>query len=240
MRALVIPDVHLKPEMFVKAAKILDAGRADRAVCLMDIPDDWKQELNLDLYTRTFDAAIKFAKDHPDTLWCYGNHDQSYVWRFLETGYSYFAESIVNSKLITLKRSLDSQDKIAYIHRIDNTLFLHGGLTNEFVMKHVDKDKRDDVDQVIRTINNLNEEIMWGIDSPMWFRPQSAPDPMYGSGKYIQVVGHTPVEQITREGNVISTDVFSLKRDRTPIGSRKFPVIDTQTGEVTEQIDIDV
>ncbi len=47
----------------------------------MDIPDEWNQQLNLSLYRKTFDAAIRFQKEHPDTLWCYGNHDLSYAWR---------------------------------------------------------------------------------------------------------------------------------------------------------------
>ena len=240
MRVLVIPDVHLKSALFTGAASILSEGRADRAVCLMDIPDEWNQELNIDLYETTFDSAIQFARDFPDTLWCYGNHDQSYVWKFLETGYSYFAESIVKSKLISLKRSLVSKDNIAYIHRIDNVLFLHGGLTNEFVMKNVDKDRWDDVDHVIKTINGLNEEIMWGNDSPIWFRPQSANTPMYGEGSFVQVVGHTPVKTLMREGNVISTDVFSRSRDGSFIGTCNFPVIDTETGEIIEQIHKDI
>lgn len=240
MRTLVIPDVHLKAALFEGAAEILAAGKAERAVCLMDIPDEWNQELNLGLYETTFDAAVKFAKDFPDTLWCYGNHDQSYVWRFLETGYSYFAESIVNSKLITLKRSIINTNQIAYIHRIDNALFLHGGLTNEFVMKHVDKDKRDDVDFVIKTINGLDEEIMWGNESPLWFRPQYKQTPMYGEGSYVQVVGHTPVHEIIKERNVISTDVFSRRKDGTFIGSCNFPIIDTVTGTLTEQIHFEI
>ena len=44
MKVLVIPDVHLKPQMFRQAADLMDTGKADRAVCLMDIPDDWDRE----------------------------------------------------------------------------------------------------------------------------------------------------------------------------------------------------
>ena len=54
MKALVIPDVHLKPWMFERAAGIMKTGIADKAVCLMDIPDEWNQQLNLDLYMQTF------------------------------------------------------------------------------------------------------------------------------------------------------------------------------------------
>ena len=41
MKVLVIPDVHLKPWMFERADKIMEQGAAERAVCLMDIPDDF-------------------------------------------------------------------------------------------------------------------------------------------------------------------------------------------------------
>ena len=40
MKVLVIPDIHLKKWIFDKAEGILKEGKADRAVCLMDIPDD--------------------------------------------------------------------------------------------------------------------------------------------------------------------------------------------------------
>ena len=61
MKVLVIPDVHLKPWMFEQAAVLMRAKQADRAVCLMDIPDDWGKEYDIALYGQTFDAAIDFA-----------------------------------------------------------------------------------------------------------------------------------------------------------------------------------
>ena len=53
MKALVIPDVHLKPYMFKEAAEWMRKGVADRAVCLMDIPDDWNREYDIELYAQT-------------------------------------------------------------------------------------------------------------------------------------------------------------------------------------------
>ena len=46
MKVLVIPDIHLKPWMFQRAEEIMEKGTVERAVCLMDIPDDWNQEYN--------------------------------------------------------------------------------------------------------------------------------------------------------------------------------------------------
>jgi Icc-related predicted phosphoesterase len=98
MKVIVIPDVHLKPHIFEKASKYIAEGKVDRAVCLMNIADDFKQEFNLDLYKKTYDAAIRFAKAHQDTLWCWGNHDMSYIWERLETGFSPYAIDIVRTK----------------------------------------------------------------------------------------------------------------------------------------------
>ena len=104
MKILVIPDIHLKSWIF-------DIAR----------------------YRDTFDRAIRFARENPDTLWCYGNHDVSYPWGKLETGYSPYAERAVISKLEELTNALPDPSQIAIIHRIDNVLFCHGGLTEDFV-----------------------------------------------------------------------------------------------------------
>ena len=48
MKVLVIPDIHLKPWIFDRAEKILKDGKADRAVCLMDIPDDWNMGFQIE------------------------------------------------------------------------------------------------------------------------------------------------------------------------------------------------
>ena len=45
MKVLIIPDVHLKPFMFKQAAELMERGIAKRAVCLMDIPDDWNKHV---------------------------------------------------------------------------------------------------------------------------------------------------------------------------------------------------
>lgn len=91
MKILTIPDIHLKPWIFDREDDILRSDRAERAVCLMDIPDDWNMEFQTELYKETFDHAIAFAEAYLDTLWCYGNHDVSYpyhlrTWQTLGVG----------------------------------------------------------------------------------------------------------------------------------------------------------
>ena len=136
MRVLVIPDCHLKPWMFEDATAIMNSGKADNAVCLMDIPDDFGKD-NPDLYKKAYDAAIRFAKQFPQSLWCYGNHDLSYVWSKPETGFNPAVRMLVREKLEELERTLSSPSQLAYIHKIDKTLFMHGGLSDFFVHRWV-------------------------------------------------------------------------------------------------------
>ena len=229
MKVLVIPDVHLKPWMFDSASDILLSKKAERAVCLMDILDDWDQERNLDLYARTYEKALAFAEEFPDTLWCLGNHDLSYLWGQLESGYSVFAQSLAKEKLVELILSLKERSQIAYIHRIDDVLFMHGGLSDRFVKLYTKASSYNDVDKVIKEINDLGLRQMWQDESPIWLRPQYGDIRMYKPRKLLQVVGHTPVKTLRRKGNVISCDVFSTTMDMLPIGTEEFLIIDTKT-----------
>ena len=231
MKVLGIPDVHLKPFMFEQAAELMRKSVADRAVCLMDIPDDWEQELNIELYEQTFDAAIELAKAFPDTLWCYGNHDLSYLWHQPESGYSSMASYTVQRKLLDLRIAVTENNPIQYVQRIDNVLFSHGGVLNYFVEENVSSEKYNDVDAVAAAINDLGKMQMWNDASPIWLRPQYGNMHMYKSEELLQVVGHTPMNEISRKGNVISCDVFSTYRDGRPIGTREFLLLDTKTWE---------
>ena len=234
MRVLVIPDIHLKPWIFDRADEIIKAGKAERAVCLMDVPDDWGMELNIDCYKTTYDRVISFAKEHPDTLWCYGNHDISYLWGRLESGYSPYAEKTVISKLEELERTLPDAGQLTFMHRIDNVLFSHGGLTVEFV-EWLDKDLLDaDIDYVIEAVNHAPQDYLWNDESPLWFRPQDSWRNGFRNDIYIQVVGHTPVRWIYEMNGMISTDVFSTYRDGTQIGESAMIVIDSVSGECTK------
>ena len=227
MKILVIPDVHLKPWMFDRASEILNSGAAKKAVCLMDIPDDWGQEYNLGLYEETFDAAIRFQKEFPETLWCYGNHDLSYEWLQYESGFSSVAIPVVQKKLSELRRELPDRSQMAYIHRIDDVLFLHGGLTHAFVKYYANDVDYDDTDAVIEKINLLGRNEMWDDASPLWFRPQFYNEKMYKEADLLQVVGHTPVMQIDRLGNMLSCDLFSTYSTGDPIGTQEYLLIDT-------------
>ena len=229
MRVLVIPDIHLKPWIFDRAGEILNEGKAEKAVCLMDIPDDWDMEFRVELYRDTFDRAIAFAKTYPETLWCYGNHDVSYPWGKLETGYSPYAERTVITKLEELKDSFHNKSQITFVHRIDNVLFMHGGLTAEFISRLNPELLDADIDEVLNAVNNASDEYLWNDESPLWYRPQYKEADAFRKEAYTQVVGHTPVDNIYEKNGFISTDVFSTYSDGRQIGESAMIIIDTET-----------
>lgn len=231
MRVLVIPDVHLKPWIFERAAELLKKGTADKVVCLMDLADDWNQTYNLDLYIVTYEAALRFAEDHPETLWCYGNHDLCYLWNQRESGYSPIAPYAVCEGLRKLREALPDDKQLAFVHRIDKVIFSHGGVGEYFVEDHVPFEDRADIDQTIEAINDFGYTELWRGNSPIWLRPQYSVMPLYRSEEYLQVVGHTPMKNITKRDNCISCDVFSTDRNQKPFGTQEFLLIDTVTWE---------
>lgn len=229
LKVLVIPDVHLKPRMFDRADEIMKSGAAEKAVSLMDIPDDWNCQFNIDLYIETFNRAVSFSQEHPDTLWCYGNHDLSYVWECFETGYSAAAGPTVNTMIRRLQESLPDLNRLAYVHRIDDVIFSHGGISDNFVKSNTLREEDDEIDTVLERINSLDKSIMWKSNSPIWFRPQYSSAKVFAEENMLQVVGHTPVKEIYRKNSVISCDVFSTYSNGRPIGTQEFLIIDTET-----------
>lgn len=220
-----MPDVHLKPWMFDKAKEIIEKNDFDRVVLLGDLVDDWDQENNLELYKKTLNRTIEFIKDYPDTLYCFGNHDVSYLWQALESGYSAYARDIVVEGINNLIYTLPAENS-GFIHRIDNTLFSHAGLTEHFVIRQFGYGEKLDIDFMIEKINRMGKDELWRDDSPIWARPQFNDMRMYPDDM-LQVVGHTPVKQVLSEGKVLTLDNFSTYGDGSPIGDERFVSVDT-------------
>lgn len=141
------------------------------------------------------------------------------------------------SKLEELENSLKSPVQINIMHRIDNVLFSHGGLTADF-LGWLNKDLLDaDIEEVIAAVNDAPHDYLWNDESPLWFRPQYETREIFRADIYKQVVGHTPVEKIFEKDGIISTDVFSTYRDGRQIGESAMMVIDSETGKY-EKIEV--
>ncbi len=224
-RVFVIPDVHLKPWMFTEASKLIKKGSYDAIVMLGDLVDDWGQDSNRDLYNETFDEAISFVKAHQNTLFCYGNHDISYVWELVESGYSWSMRDLVAERLEELTSSLPPENS-AFLHSIDGVLFSHGGVTEKFVEYQFGLGWDIPVKYMLERVSRMGPGQLWADESPIWARPQYYKMRLYSKDVF-QVVGHTPVKKPLLEDNLLTLDTFSEYRDGTPYGDQRFVWIDT-------------
>ena len=223
-RVLIIPDVHLKPWIFDRAEKILASGKADMAVDLGDLVDDFGKEYELDLYRQTLERAAAFHQDHPDTLWCIGNHDFSYMHDVSETGFSGYALYTAKTGIFDLFDI--AGDRVAYVHRIGDCIFSHAGLAYEFVWEYCGEEEMEDVDRTVDHLNRLKPPALWVDNSPIWLRPLNGSVRMY-MPKMLQITGHTPVKEPVKKGNLLIFDNFSTYRDGRSYGNERLCIIDT-------------
>nr|MCR5100207.1 hypothetical protein [Butyrivibrio sp.] len=169
--------------------------------------------------------------DHEKSLWCYGNHDVSYLWDATESGYSIQARMTAIEGISRLERVLE--DRYKFVHRIDDTLFSHAGLTESFVL-HYCGNLDKDIDNIISTVNGMGMQQLWKDISPLWARPQLEYYRMYGDDQFYQVVGHTPVKEPLNVDGVLTLDLFSTSSAGKPYGNQKLYIVDTITREFEE------
>ena len=106
----------------------------------------------------------------------------------------------MTERLTALQECLPDKKQVTYIHRIDNCLFCHGGISEAFVKGNVENADALSVDEVLEQINHFGRSPMWDDDSPLWLRPQDGNTVLWHEADYLQVVGHTPMREITRTG----------------------------------------
>lgn len=221
-KVLIIPDVHLKPNMFDMADTIIKQTTVDNIVFLGDLIDDWDQENNIDLYKETINRAIKFKKDHSNSLYCWGNHDVGYFANWSCSG---------NSKLYAneIKVLLNQYERIVepkYVQVIDNILFSHAGIENYTAKSIMRFSDSSTVEELANELNKLSINTMGDYDSPIWLRPEVF---IQYFSDYTQIVGHSPVKRPMYEMNTWFLDLFSTSPKTKKYVSDKvyFAILDT-------------
>ena len=229
-RVLVIPDMHLKPWIFDEADKV-DKSSYEDIVVLGDLVDDWEKGNDLGAYEETLNRAAEFGKEHGESLWCYGNHDVSYLWDAMESGYSVQARLTAIEGITKLERILE--DRYKFVHRIDNVLFSHAGVTETFVLHSCGYHEKE-IDDILAKINRMGKQELWRDSSPIWARPQADFYRMFRDDLFYQVVGHTPVEEPLDACGVLTLDLFSTYSNGDPYGNQKLYIVDTLTRKFVE------
>lgn len=227
-KILVIPDVHLKAWMFDRALEIMEREKIEQAVCLGDLVDDFDQEMNTGAYEGIFNKILDFDEAHPNTLWCYGNHDISYLWGKLESGYSPYQEQRVIQNVRILRDKF--QDRLAFAHSIGKCLFTHAGVTWDFLdnLRYRGFKVRGirSIEDVRDMVNQCGEKELWNDDSSLWVRPLNcSPSKLFNEYGVLQVTGHTPVRKSYQNGSILFCDTFSTYADGTPYGDQSFQIV---------------
>jgi hypothetical protein len=219
-KILVIPDLHLKTRVLDQAEKILTGDPNLKAVLLGDYLDDFYA--TQPDYDEFITRLLKFKADFPESVFLWGNHEIAYVLRRPVTGDTRWGENVVT----IVKKEI--RPKIA--HNEGKVIFSHAGIFNEWLgAQGISSD--EDPEAIVELINKMPCEEFWQDNSPIWARPQHENYHIAGRWlDYKQVVGHTPMQKITDDGNVVSADVFSTNWGKKH-GEEKFIIINTETGE---------
>ena len=222
--------MHLKPWIFDEADKV-DKSSYEDIVVLGDLVDDWGKGNDLGAYEETLNRAAEFGKEHGESIWCYGNHDVSYLWDTMESGYSVQARLTAIEGITKLERILE--DRYKFVHRIDNVLFSHAGVTETFVLHSCGYHVKE-IDDILAKINRMGKQELWRDSSPIWARPQADFYRMFRDDLFYQVVGHTPVEEPLDACGVLTLDLFSTYSNGNPYGNQKLYIVDTMTRKFVE------
>lgn len=230
VKILVIPDVHLRGWMFEEADRLMRENGIEQAVCLGDLVDDWDMQMNREAYKSVFEKAFEFDEKHPNTLWCYGNHDVSYIWHQLESGYSPYQEELVEKMMSQMQKKMG--ERLNFCHVIGKCLFTHAGVTWQFLdaLRYRGFKIRGirSIEDVKNIINQCGEAELWKDESPVWARPSHEKDyRVFSEYGVFQVTGHTPIGTIfvREKDNIMFCDNFSILSNGKIIGQREFPVV---------------
>ena len=206
MKALIVPDVHMKlDEMLPHIERHWNEHQPDILVFLGDYFDEWGKTGDDDAYLRTVDQ-LRCIDEHYPTIFLLGNHDIPYL---MDEPQHYSSDSFEIHQAI--KDCLLSLNP--YItYEVDDILLVHGG----WIETPTDRQRLQwlDIPQVEK------HWLMHNTDGPLWVRPDILAHCSHV--RQPQIVGHTPTKQVqvfkTPESQFITTDTWSTYRDGRPIG----------------------
>lgn len=227
-KVLVCGDLHTKYHIFEYVKSL--ACKFDKVIFLGDYVDDWNAppEASQNL----INALIEWKKTEPNKvvlLW--GNHDLSeYVPNtFRCAGYNQRTSALVSGIFEKNKKLF----QIAYAW--NGILFTHAGLTENFA-KQIGVDDleykltpiiADELNSLMGNSENLTRLAQSGqarggisVPSPIWADKMELIEDYCSNLR--QVVGHTPVEQVSKfevgDTSLVFCDTFSTMPNGKPIG----------------------
>ena len=215
-RALIVPDAHLKIDVIERGMELANKLMCDRVILLGDYFDDWLG-MTTDYYDMRTYLKELLRKNHGRVIPLLGNHELSYL-GFPCSGYNRSVEHVVRG-------TVENDHRFVFAYSLDGVLYSHAGATrewvikNELIPKHMVK-----YHMGIKNGAEMVEDAIYKADYSQMAQAgparggHSSPSPVWADlteliadpiGKFTQVVGHTPVEQIEKIGNCYFCDVYS-------------------------------
>lgn len=233
MKIITIPDLHCKDVW----RDIIETTDADKYTFLGDYCDSFTHT-NVEMLTN-LEAIIDYKVNNPDKIeLLLGNHEVSYLFGFLCSGYRAVIQNDVKALLET---KIDDKPIFNFIYTYKNHYWSHAGISRLWWNDFFKTMTSEDIDQI--RLNDGMNYFEW-INNCLWTRPNSLDivskasggDSDYGSivwqritdwnyraeeQKFLssctQIVGHTPVKSIEKKeiaGNTFYfTDCLDYKLD---------------------------
>lgn len=211
MKTLIVPDCHLKHELFETVKRLHRQHQFDEIVFLGDYFDEWHQNTNAKLYRQTIADMKDMHKNYP-CVFLVGNHDVPYM----TIQYQHYSTPLQDIQFEIFKLFEAIPWKIIY--ETQGWTISHAGLSTWFD------------DTVFQTPTQQGLRAWLQSDtSPLWIRPQALQEYPHPDHQK-QIVGHTPVPYVTtrKTGNhtIVYTNTWSLTPSMTPIGDKSLIMIE--------------
>lgn len=242
-KTLFVGDLHGKPDLLPLINRVIKREQIDRMVILGDICDDWTLSNNgMAYWFQSF--ANWYARREIETIPLLGNHDIPYFLskgssalkriRDIAPGFRPGAHRKVHELMADIPFELAWTD--------GEVIATHAGLTVGWEKQHDLEDKS--IREIVSWMNGLMRrstqlgDLFMEIGkarggdsvnpSPLWADlSETGKD---GDQHFTQVVGHSPVDTVTRNGNIWYCDTFSTRQDGSSIGDWTLLVKDDKNG----------
>ena len=248
MRVLAIPDSHLKIDVIERGLELAKYYRCDKIVLLGDYFDDW--DAVPEQYHRMIDYLRKLLRLNPEVYPLLGNHEYGYF--NPQTKSSGYREYVAEE----LRDLFANNFRFAVSASFDGVLYTHAGVTNMWLLQNkliTERQLQYNVGKKAGAgyIDNIIGRKDFGVDRNLGVRDWDvlakvgaargglsgvAPSPIWADATEViadplrcvkQVVGHSPVSEITNVGRVWFTDTYSNGNisDEYLVVNNGFPVI---------------
>lgn len=225
-KIVVVPDLHLQGRLVLPAIE-MELIKARAKVDLFLFLGDYFDQYDVSDYKLSkaeADYLLTFASTHP-CKFLLGNHDIPYLINDIEA-YSDFSSKIQMYYQMTLAKMNVS---LAYQDR--DYLFTHAGQTaGKLSNRDFEVINDDNFDMYLDYLHQVQQQAspasggMSKNPSCVWARPEDWSDE-YNPNYVCQVVGHTPMKQISKvisfkdpNRSIIFSDTFSLATMQTNHG----------------------